>query len=216
LCSWNCTSHLFYKCALELQFQNTILICHIAIFLEFGVVHYAARQMARQKAKHKDDAEFFTPSGDEYFRGTGAGSIRSLGGECRRSEGVAAARSPVRPEHSDGNSGVDKHQMRQIDSGAERRSLRAASGTDTVGSDVQGFSIQEDAAIGMPSVANMLTETLDRTDDHSSCLDLFSRCRRTTREEQEELSELFGSSLAAQGAVRARTWHRFGGTHSDI
>jgi hypothetical protein len=184
-----------------MQFQNTILICHIAIFVEFGVVHYAARQVARQRAKHKDNAEFFKQS-EEYVRASDFG-----GSEYRRSE--------VQPGHSSGDSGLGEHQLRSTDGGAGRRALRAAPGSATVGSDVQGFSIQEDVAIGMPSVSNMLTETLDRTDDDSSCLDRCLRCCRPTREQEEKLSELFGSSLAAQGAVRARTWHQFGGTYSN-
>ena len=178
-----------------MQFQNTILICHIAIFLEFGVVHYAARQVARQRAKHKDDADFFQTAG-EYFRDS----------EYTGSEAQSG--------HSGGYSGVGEHQTRSIDGGAERRSLRAAPGSASVSSDAQGFSIQEDAAIGMPSVANMLTETLDHIDNDSSCLDRCSRCRRTTRPEQEELSE-FRSSLAEKGAARARTWHQFGGTYTN-
>ena len=171
-----------------MQFQNTVLICHIVIFLEFGVVHYAARQIQRQRAKHKDDAEFFmSPSGQMI-----EGSVRASSSESRSGDATLEGQ----PMSNDG--------------GAARRSSRPAG--STTGSDVRGFSIQEDTVIGMPSVANMLTETLNRPDDDSTCLDsVIDRCRRTTNEEEQELSEVFGSTLAAKGALRAHTWHRWSG-----
>lgn len=200
-----------------MQFQNTILFCHIAIFLEFGVVHYAARQIQRQRAKHKDADVLMPPQsyhlGSDYYRSTGAGSIRPFASEYG-SEDTAQGRSALRAGHSGENSGAAEQQhTRSNDSGAERRSSRtvlAGSGINTGGSDAHGFSIQEDAVIGMPSVVNMLTETLNRADDPSTCFDRFLRCRRTTIDEHEEFAEVFGSSLAAQGALRARTWHRCG------
>ena len=178
-------------------------------------MHYAARQIQRQRAKHKE-ADFLMPSqsyhrGSDYYRSTGAGSIRPFASEYT-SEDAAPGRSALRPERSGENSGAAGQHSRSNDSGAERRSSRAGQGgSGAISSDARGFSIQEDAVIGMPSVVNMLTETLNRADDRpSSCFGRFLRRPRTTNEEHEELAEVFGSSLAAQGALRARTWHRCG------
>ena len=191
-----------------MQFQNTVLICHIVIFLEFGVVHYAARQIQRQRAKHKDDAEFFMSPSGQTIEGS-VRSIRAFGSESRSvRESNDSTRSGSRDAQSSGDATLEGQPLLSNDSGAARRSSRPSG--STAGTDVRGFSIQEDTVIGMPSVANMLAETLNRPDDDSTCLDsIFDRCRRTTSEEEQELSEVFGSTLAAKGALRAQTWHRY-------
>lgn len=188
-----------------MQFQNTILICHIVIFLEFGVVHYAARQIARQRLKHKDGAEYLIPSyrtlpESGYNIDTDGGAVRS----DYRGEGV----TPARSRSQSARSGADGMAEEIHDGVAGRRVSRTAAESNSARNDAHGFSIQEDTVIGMPSVSEMLTETLSRPDDRT-CSNRLLPCRRESRAQEEELSEIFGGSLAAEGALRARTWHRY-------
>lgn len=168
-----------------MQFQNTILVCHILIFLEFGVVHYAARQMSRQKAKHKDDAEILRMEYGGYD-----GALDSFRSDVRSSDlgatGVGSAR--IRP------------QIQRPESVALDPPAAAA-----------GFSTEEggESAIGMDGIAGMLTESLtgDGEGGGRGCL---RRCGRRRQEDGE--SEAMVPDLAAQGVIRARTWHRWAGS----
>jgi hypothetical protein len=234
-----------------MQFQNTILICHILIFLEFGVVHYAARQIQRQRAKHKDDAEFLmgAAGGAEYYDGAGVSTFRSeyrsedLASISSRRGGGAGGGAPraagggADPRASRQGQGVQRSDDHH-DNGAGRRSNLArstATSSDAGGggggdhAEHGGFTTgeedgEEDAALGMPSVAGMLGTHLSRpaspvrtisrpetlshhaADNRGCCSRLLWRSRGGGGGD-EELSEMIGY-LAKQGAVRARTWHR--------
>ena len=140
-------------------------------------------------------------SGDAAGPGAAGGAMRS----DYQGDSVTPARS--RPQSA--RSGADDTAEEINDGVAGRRLSQTVIESNYPTDEIHSFSIQEGTAIGMPSVAEMLTETLSRPDDRT-WLNRLLPCHRTSRREQKELSELFGGSLAAEGALRARTWHRYG------
>jgi len=200
--------------------QNTLLVCHVLLFLEFGIVHYAERHKLRQKLKEREEAKLLLELDEQASRP----DRPAQGGaaEPAAAEGASRPASPVRSRSSggDGGGGEGGEAARRVHSSESTGSTLSRPVADARSDSGEPLLLHAEPSIGLPSLAEMLQEDAEGSAGSGCgcCSRLRSVLGRGMVAGQTSESLPTGSTrmidLASQDlAVRAdsRTWHRWAG-----
>ena len=198
--------------------QYKLLVCHVLLFLEFGIVHYAERHKLRQKLKEREEAKLLLELDEQASRP----DRPAQGGaaEPAAAEGASRPASPVRSAAGDGGGGERGEAARRVHSSESTGSTLSRPVADARSDSGEPLLLHVEPSIGLPSLAEMLQEDAEGSAGSGCgcCSRLRSVLGRGMVAGQTSESLPTGSTrmidLASQDlAVRAdsRTWHRWAG-----
>lgn len=199
--------------------QNTLLVCHFLLFLEFGVVHYAERHKLRQKLKEREEAKLLLEL-DEQASRPDRPAQGGAAAEPAAAEGASRPASPVRSAAGVGGGGEGGEAARRVHSSESTGSTLSRPVADARSDSGEPLLLHVEPSIGLPSLAEMLQEDAEGSAGSGCrcCTRLRSVLGRGMVAGQTSQSLPTGSTrmidFASQDlAVRAdsRTWHRWAG-----